>query len=425
MSTTTTAPRPEAPPFGRDRMVHAWVAIKSLSDAGDAVWTIALAWTAVQVASPAVAGSVVAAGTIPRAVVLLVGGVVADRYDARRVMVLANLARIVVLVVTAAWVTATGPSLVVLFAAAIAFGVTDAIYEPAGFTIGPQLVRPADMPAFTGLLQTGTRIGTMTGAGVGGFLVAHAGIEGSASVDALTFVVVIAFLVLGLRPRYPLERAEAEPVLRSIRHGFAHLRHTPTTRTLVLALSGLNLAVTPALGLGIPLRADLAGWGAHTVGLLEATVGLGAAVGALAMLRWRPAHPARVGFTCLVTQGVSIPALGLGPVWVAGLACLVIGVTAGVASALLGAVFATTVDGAFFGRMVAIQRLGDDVLMPVAMIAFGALAGGTSVALALGCFGGVMGLLMLWPLANRGLRDLRLDRQRGLDDVPDTSPDPQ
>lgn len=411
MSTATNTTAREAPPFARDRVVHAWVAIKSLSDAGDAVWTIALAWTAVQVASPAVAGSVVAAGTIPRAVVLLLGGVVADRYDARRVMVLANLARIVVLVATAVWVSTTGPSLGVLFAAAIAFGVTDAIYEPAGFTIGPQLVRPADMPAFTGLLQTGTRIGTMAGAGFGGFLVAHAGIEGSASVDALTFVGVVAFLVVCLRPRYPLERAEAEPVLRSILRGFTHLRHTPSTRTLVVALSGLNLAVTPALGLGIPLRADLAGWGAQAVGILEATVGLGAAVGALTMLRWHPQHPARVGFACLVAQGLSIPLLGLGPVWLAGLACLVIGVTAGVASALLGAVFATTVDGAYFGRMVAIQRLGDDVFMPVAMIAFGALAGATSVSVALGCFGGAMGLLMLWPLGNRGLRELQLDRR--------------
>ncbi len=40
------------PPFRRDRMVHAWIGVKALSDAGDAVWTIALAWTAVQIASP-------------------------------------------------------------------------------------------------------------------------------------------------------------------------------------------------------------------------------------------------------------------------------------------------------------------------------------------------------------------------------------
>ncbi|KRF19998.1 hypothetical protein ASG90_19940 [Nocardioides sp. Soil797] len=404
MTTTLTA----APPFARDRMVHAWIAVKALSDAGDAIWTIALAWTAVQVASPAMAGMVVAAGTVPRAAVLLVGGVIADRYDARWVMITANTARFGVLVTTAVWVTTTGPSLVVLLIAAVAFGVTDAIYEPAGSTIGRQMVRPEDMPAYGGLAQTGTRLGTMAGSAIGGFLVAHSGLDGSASVDALTFVGVIAFLVIWLRPRYPLERAEPEPVLRSIHNGFVHLRRTPTTRTLVLALSGLNLAVTPALGLGIPLRAAAEGWGAQAVGVLEALVGLGAAVGALTMLKWKPEFPARVGFLFLVTQGCSIPLIGLGPLWLSGAACFTIGVTAGVASALLGAVFVTTVDGAHFGRMVSIQRLGDDVFMPIAMIAFGALAGVTSAAVALCAFGVAMGLLMLWPLGNRVLMSLRL-----------------
>ncbi|MBC7589822.1 MAG: MFS transporter [Salinibacterium sp.] len=410
MSTTNATQLP--PPFARDRLVHAWIVMKSLSDAGDAIWTIALAWTAVQVASPAIAGAVVAAGTLPRAAVLLVGGVIADRLDARRVMIGANLVRVVVLIGTAGWVISTGPSLGVLLVAAIAFGVSDAIYEPAASTIGRQLVRADDLPAFGGAIQTGTRLGTMLGAAVGGFLVAHTGIEGSASINAVTFVAVVAFLVIWLRPRYPLERAEAEPVLRSIRGGFAHLRTTPVTRTLVLSLSGLNLAVTPALGLGIPLRAYTTGWGASTVGILEALVGLGAAAGALAMIRWRPTYAARMGFVCLATQGISIPALGLGPLWVAAAACLVIGVTAGVASALLGAVFVTTVDGKHLGRMVSVQRLGDDALMPVAMIAFGSLATLTSVLFAFAAFGIAMGLLMAWPLSNRTLTAMTLTNQR-------------
>ncbi len=408
-----------APPFARDRLVHAWIVMKSLSDAGDAIWTIALAWTAVQIASPAVAGLVVAAGTLPRAVVLLVGGVIADRLDARRVMIRANLVRVVVLVATAGWVISTGPSLGVLLAAAIAFGVSDAIYEPAAATIGRQLVRTEDLPAFGGAIQTGTRLGTMLGAAIGGFLVALVGIEGNASINALTFVAVIVFLAIWLRPRFPLERSEAEPVLRSIRGGFAHLRATPTTRTLVLALSGLNLAITPALGLGIPLRAFDAGWGASTVGILEALVGLGAAAGALAMIRWRPTYAARTGFACLATQGITIPALGLGPLWVVAAACVVIGVTAGVASALLGAVFVTTIDGKHLGRMVSIQRLGDDALMPVAMIAFGSLAALTSIAAAFAAFGIAMGILMAWPLSNRSLTHLALStsRQEALDDT--------
>lgn len=405
---TTPLGRTAPPPFRRDRLAHAWVVLKALSDAGDAIWTIALAWTAVQLAEPATAGVIVAAGTIPRAVILLLGGVVADRYDARRIMVAANLARVLVLVTTAVWVFTSGPSIPLLLVAAIAFGITDAIHEPAGSTIGRQLVRPEDLPAYNGLSQTATRLGTMGGAAVGGFLVAHWGLQGSATVDAITFVVVIAFIALALKPRFPLARAEREPMLRSVARGFGHLRRTPHTRTLVLSLLGLNLFVGPALGLGLPLLALERGWGAQAVGILEATVGLGAAVGALSMLKWRPRFPARIGFCFLVVQGAAIPVLGVGSFWAAAAACFVVGVTAGVASTLLGSVFAATVDGAYFGRMVSIQRLGDDVLMPVAMVGFGALAGATSVGLALVVFGSTMALLMLWPLAQRRLRTLRL-----------------
>jgi MFS family permease len=397
-----------APPFARDRLARSWLGVDAVSDVGDSIWTIALAWTAVHIASPAAAGAVVAAGTIPRALVLLVGGVVADRYDARRVMVAANLGRVVVLAAVAARVALAGPSLTVLLAAAVAFGLADAVYEPSALTIGRQLVRPADLPAYSGLGQTLSRVGTMSGAAVGGFVVAAWGLGGSAALDAVTFVGVVVFLHVWLRPRYPMPRAEPEPVLRSIGRGFGHLRDVPLTRTLVVALSGLNLFVGPALGIGIAIRAHDEAWGARSVGILVGLVGLGAAAGALAMLRWRPRHEATAGFVWLLVQGLAIMALGAGPPVLAGLACLVIGVTAGVASTLLSAVFAATVDGAYLGRMSALQRLGDDVLMPVAMVGFGALTSVTSVVTAFAAYGGAMALLMLWPLSNRALRKISL-----------------
>lgn len=397
-----------APPFGRDRLVRGWLGVDALSDVGDSIWTIALAWTAVQVASPAAAGAVVAAGTIPRAAVLLVGGVVADRYDARRVMTVANLARIAVLVAVSVRVAFGGPSIAVLLVAAVAFGLADAVYEPSALTIGRQLVRPADLPSYAGLGQTLSRIGHMAGAAVGGFVVAAWGLGGSALLDAVTFAGVAVFLVVRLRPRYPMPRAEQEPVLRSIRRGFAHLGQERLTRTLVIALSGLNLFVGPALGIGLAIRAHQDGWGSRSLGIFLGLVGLGAAAGSLSLLRWRPRHEAGAGFGWLLTQGCAIAALGAGSEVLTAIGCLVIGVTSGMASTLLSAVFAATIDGAYLGRMSALQRMGDDVLMPAAMTGFGALAAVTSVGTAFGVFGAAMAALMLWPLSNTALRAISL-----------------
>ena len=389
----------------QDRMVRGWLGLLGLSVAGDELWTIALAWTAVHVASPAAAGLVVAAGTIPRALVLLLGGAVADRYDARMVMIGANAVRIAVLVLVAARIATTAePSLGLLITAAVAFGVADAVYSPSQGTVGRQLVRPIDLPAYTGAAQTLHRLGSMGGAALGGFVVAAWGLGGSALLDALTFAVVALYLAGRLRARYPLPRGTAEPVLRSIRQGFLHLRDAPVTRTLVLAMSGLNMFAGPAEGIGLALRSREEGWGAETVGLFLALLGVGAALGSVAMLRWHPRFPAAVSFAWLAVQGGAIVVLGVGPQWLVGTGAFVIGVTAGIASVLLSALFQATVDGGFLGRMSALQRLGDDVTMPFSMIGFGALASAMTVGAAFTAYGVAMTLLSLLPLRHRGLR---------------------
>lgn len=398
----------EPPTFRRDRRVHAWIAVKALSDAGDALWTIALAWTAVQTASPAIAGLIVAAGTIPRAIVLLFGGVIADRSDARRVMMLFNVLRVGVLVAVALWVLATPPTVGVLLFAAIAFGICDAFYEPSAGTVARQLVRPGDLPSYGALAQTASRLGTMAGAAIGGVLVAYAGLVGSAAVNALTFSLVVAFIAIWLRPRFLLARAARESVLHGIARGFAHLGTHPTTRTLVIALSGLNLAVGPAVGIGLALRAHDERWGAQALGLFEALLGLGAALGAVSVVKWRPRREALAGFWALVVQGVGIIALGWGPAWTVAIAAFVIGATAGYASVLLSATFSATVDTAYLGRMGSITRLGDDCLMPVAMAGFGLLASITAVWVPFALFGGTMIALMVLPLSNRTFRRLAL-----------------
>ena len=394
--------------FGKDRVAVGWLGVKAVSDAGDALWTVALAWTAVHVASPAVAGLVVAAGTIPRAVVLLLGGVVADRREARLVMLAVNVIRVAVLVGTAVWVIVAGTTVPLLLLAAVAFGLCDALYEPSAATISRQLVPSDQLPAYAGASQTATRLGSMTGAALGGVVVAVWGLGGSAVANAVTFAVVVGYLALVLRPRFPLPRAEAEPVLRGVARGFEHLRDEPMTRTLVLALSGLNLAVSPALALGVALRAQAEGWGSGTLGLLQALVALGAAIGALALIRWRPPHEAVVGFWLLVLQGIAIVGIGVGSAVTTAIACAVIGVTAGAASALLGAVFMATVDGTYLGRMSSILRLGDDVLMPVSMVCFGALVGAAGLGAACAAYGLAMAGLMVLPLTRPSIRQISL-----------------
>ncbi len=125
----------EAPPFRRDRLVHAW-AVVSGHFAGRRLRLV----RGVRVDRghdhrPGDRRVDPRRRHHPAALTALYGGALADRYDARRVVVLANAGRIALLVVGTALATANGVTVPLLLAVAIVFGVLDAIHNPAAMTL--------------------------------------------------------------------------------------------------------------------------------------------------------------------------------------------------------------------------------------------------------------------------------------------------
>jgi MFS family permease len=400
-----SAPTTDAPPFRRDRIFQAWAAVSGVSLAGDSAWFVAFAWTAATVTDPATAGLVLGAGTIPRAVTSLYGGTLADRYDARRMVVLANAGRILVLASGAVLATALGIGVALLLAVAILFGVLDALHNPASSTLPRVLLRSDDLPNGAGLMQVAGRLARFGGAPLGGVLVAVGGLRLVMVVDAATFAVVALFVGLWVKPRYPRVLSSTGSFRRDLAAAASYLRETPFVRAFVISLSGLNLFVGPALAVGVTVHVHRSGWGSATVGVADALVGVGAAVGALFAIRFRSTQPARTGLLMLVWQALAIGVIGVAgrPVLLA--ACTVIGVTAGLASTQLSGAFQQLVDPAYLGRLGALTSLGDDVLMPVAMVGFGALVSGAGLPLTclLTCLGFIA--MVTWALARlRGAR---------------------
>ena len=391
MTQTADETRVEVPPLRRDHRVHAWVAARGLSEIGDTVWLIALAWTAVHVAGPAQAGLLVGLGTLPRAGLMLFGGVFADRWDNRRTVMLANLARVLVQLAGVVLLTVVeGHVFAILAGVAVCFGVADAVHNPAAATMARQMVRPEDLRAVVAMFQTVGRLARLLGAPLGGLLVAAFDLRLAMLVDAASFAVIGLVYLLWMHPRFPRVLSTGTSVRRDLVAGLGYLRRTPDVRSLVIAVSGLNLFVGPALAVGLALRVTQQGWGAHTLGLLEACVGAGAAAGAIGAARWNTTRPAVVGFAILVAQGVGIAGLGFGGPLFTGVAAAFVGVTAGAASTYISALFLVTVHETFLGRMQSVTSLVDDGLMPAAMAGFGLLAGLPSVGTA--CLGAGAGM---------------------------------
>lgn len=390
------------PPLRRDRRVHAWILSAAISWAGDTAWYVGLAWSAAQVTTPAGTGLVMGIGALPKALILLYGGALADRLDGRRTMILANLARIAVLAVAAVAVLAWGLSLALLIAVAVVFGAVDALYTPASGTLPRRMVRSEDLVKLSAGTQLATRLAAFAGAPLGGLLVSHGGLVTVMIVDAASFVAIAVALAFVVKPRLPQPVSEGHSIRADLRAGFAYLQRDVRARTLVIAFSGLNLCVGPILAVGLVQRTHAAGWGSAWYGWFQTASGIAAAAGALVAIRWKPTDLARSGLLALVVQAAGCGMIGLVPKLGVFVAMAMIGSTAGIASAQLSAAFQQSVDPSYLGRSFSIVNLSDEALMPLAMTGFGALISLSSIPIACLLVAVPFAALMLWAVARVG-----------------------
>ncbi len=162
---------------------------------GDNVYYVALSWAAVQAGTPVQAGFVTVAGALPRAVLMLGGGVLADRYGARRVVLASTGVRCALVLAAAALVFATGPGLWGLGLVAVFFGVVDAAFLPAAGALPALIAAPGQFGRVQGLRGLSTRLANVLGGPLGGLGVAVGGTAGAFGAAAL--LIGVSWPVLG------------------------------------------------------------------------------------------------------------------------------------------------------------------------------------------------------------------------------------
>ncbi|MDX8050972.1 MFS transporter [Lentzea sp. BCCO 10_0798] len=404
---TAEAPRT----LWRDRRALGWAFATGVSAVGDEIWYVALAFTAAQLGNAGLAGLVLACATIPRALLTIVGGALTDRFDARRMMIGADVARIVVLAAALIVLAATGVSAGLLMVVGLLFGVADAFYGPASGAFPRQLVRRTELVRLSALRQLLDRLAGVLGAPLGGLVLVAWGLGGAMLLDLISFAVVLVVLV-AVRPRWPLARSTGSTVRADIRDGLNYLRLTPKVRDLVITLSGLNVFVSPVVAVGLALHAVGSGWGGVGLGWLTAAMGGGAAIGTLIALKWRPERPLRAAVLLLFGQAASLGLVGNAgyAATLGGMA--VVGVVAGLASPMLSGAFQATVDEEYIGRVGSVLTLTDDALTPLTMVGFGLLAQLLGLGTAALLFAGGFIALLLYAFSRPHVRDLRIPDER-------------
>lgn len=398
-----------------------WLAAATVSQLGDVLLGFAIGWVAAAHGGSA-AGLVLAAGSLPSVLLLLLGGTVADRFGARRVMIAGDAVMVAVAGLLAVTVLQVGAPLWLLLAASVLRGAVSAFYNPSAGSMPRRLVADAHLTRALALRQGASQTVLLLGAPLAGVLVAAGGLAPVAALDAGTFVVVLAVLVL-VRPRYAAPSSgRGEPVWRAALDGVRVVRRTAGLSAALGLTAGAAAFLLPTTSLLLPLLARDAGWSASVTGVVAGGQAVGIVVVTAAVARWggarRPGAAASGGLAlaalgqaglavaATAAAGAAIAGIPVGVVapyaeWVAAAAAAAVGIGNGLFTAHLAPVVLGSAPRTHLARVQALVGLVQVVALTMTNPALGSLAGATSPGIA----GGVCaaGLLLCAAVAGRAL----------------------
>ncbi|MGV9932970.1 MFS transporter [Streptomyces olivaceoviridis] len=386
----------------RDPNVLRWLGAYTSSMLGDSVYYLALSWAAVQAGSPAQAGLVMAASALPRALLMLGGGVVADRFGPRRVVIGSDAVRCAAVLAVAALLYLTSPGLWPLALLALVFGTVDAVFMPAVGALPARLTEKDQLARIQGMRGLAIRCASVLGAPLGGLAVAAGGAPAAFTVAGLLIALSVPLLVSVRVRELPEDGAPgtAGTPWGDLRAGLRYIRRHRVLAPLMAAIALGDLGFVGPLNVGLTLLADRRGWSAAGMGWVLAGFGVGAGAASLLLaVRGRLPRAGLVAGSAIIAGCVAIGALAYVPGLVAAVATAVlVGLLTGLSGAMCGALLQTHSDPAYLGRVTSVSSLVSlgltPLSMPFAAAAIGAWGlGPVFVASAVVCgLGGVVAL---------------------------------
>lgn len=303
---------------------------ESISLLGDQFYLVALPWLTLQLTGSGLAlGTVAAAAGIPRAIFMLLGGAMTDRFSPRSVMLVSNSLRVVLAALIAILVLTDNIQLWMLVLAALTFGLVDAFFFPASSAVVPMIVNNEQIPSGNALIQITAQLSGFVGPALAGLVIANltgvndlkmletagaavdtAGIGIAIGFDALTFLIaaVLLWLMRGGRTA-AAPASEKQNVLAAIGEGLRLVWSDPILRTMILLTAAINFFFTGPMGVGIPVLANRLPEGAAALGAMLSAFGGGALLGAILAGTLPP--PRRLGIVIMSMIGIAGIGLGL------------------------------------------------------------------------------------------------------------------
>lgn len=254
-------------------------------------------------------GFVTLAVSAPMMIGLIVGGILADHGDQRRLMLYTRSAFIAVAAIFLWNAARETPTLTPIFVAAVLSGIVNGLSSPPLMAALPTLVGRENLLAAGALTTIATQLGGVIGPGLAGLLIARGGFIAPYSLVMIT-AVITPLLLARLRPLPPVGSGAASGLTR-IAEGWNFVISSPMIRGLLLVDIAATVFAMPQ-ALFPQIGSERFGGGAEVIGLLYMAPAVGALLGAI-LSGWtrRISRTGRLLFAAVLVWGFSMLLFGM------------------------------------------------------------------------------------------------------------------
>ena len=374
-----------------------WIG-QAVSLTGSWVQIVAQGWLALELSNDAfIVGVVSAAGSFPVLVFSLYGGVIADRYDKRKVVMIGQ--GLLAFEAALLWWFVVSDTITIpwLLALATFAGVVSAFEIPARQALLIELVVRDDLMDAIALNTSAFNLARILGPSIAAAVIASAGLAWCFGLNAISFSAVLAGLFMLRLPPYvrPVDRPSP---IAGLKEGIAYMLGTKEIIVVMRMVAVFSVFGVPYLTLMPVFAREALGVGASGYGLLMSATGIGALSGALFLAavggrirRGRLFAMASLAFpmTVLALSATAQPPVAAFVVLLAGLFMIL-------QTALANGILQAVVPDELRGRVMAAYVVVYVGFAPIGSFVGGALARAVGIEWTLAGGGAVMLLFALW-----------------------------
>ncbi|WP_164669564.1 MFS transporter [Virgibacillus doumboii] len=251
------------------------------------------------------------AASIPRLLLLVVGGLVADRINKRTILFISDMTRAILILALIALVWTDSVTAYHLIALAALFGISDAFSYPALNSMTPAILEDDQLQRGNSFIQMTMQISPILGPALGGTMIAVLGFEGVFTI-ACGMLLLSALAVIFIKlPKNDSEMEKATP-MQDLVEGFQYARKNNLVISIVVVALFINFFFSGPFSIGMPIIVkDVFEGSAVSLAMVQTSMGIGALIGAIYLAAKKLKKPGLALVVSLIILGVLYTITGI------------------------------------------------------------------------------------------------------------------